>query len=118
MNKKYIYKKPTEEMIQNAIDSGWKREDAERGYTIFDFDGTGLLEIERIEDVYDCAFGYDVVNESCAVEAERSGYCKIIPVEELPARMIYAGASRRWYGWVDTPENRKKIEDYFKAQNL
>ena len=39
-----MYKKPSEEMIALAMDYGWSKEEAERGYTIFNFDGTGLLE--------------------------------------------------------------------------
>lgn len=105
------YVKPNQKQIENAIECGWSMEAAERGYEIFDFDGLGLLEVEAIGDVYfDTDEGYD--DEACAHEAERSGYCKIIPVDELPDPFTIEGISRRWFGWVDTPENRKAIWDY------
>lgn len=102
------YVKPTKEQIEWAIKDGWPRESAERGYDIFDFDGTGILEIEAIADVYlSCGSdeGYD--DDACSIEAERSGFCKIIPVDELPENF-----DRRYFGWIDTPENRKAIKEY------
>jgi len=109
-----MYKKPSEEMIALAMDYGWSKEEAERGYTIFNFDGTGLLEIEAIGDVFGNADdSYDVDDEDCAREAERSRFCTIIPVDELPSEMLYLGDNRRYYGWVDTPENRKNISLFF-----
>lgn len=107
-----MYKKPTEEMISNAVDNGWSKEDAERGYAVFDFNRTGLLEIEKIDAVF-TGTDYDVTDEDCAKEAEKSGFCKIIPVDELPENM----ADKRKYGWVDTPENRKNIRKFFADQN-
>lgn len=108
-----MYKKPTEEMILNAIENGWSREEAERGYAIFDFDQTGLLQIEKIDSVFSGTGieEYDnITDEDCAREAEKSGFCKIIPVSELPENM-------RWYGWVDTPENRENIRKFFADPN-
>lgn len=106
------YKYPTEEGIKFAMEYGWTREQAERGFEIFDFDGLGLLEIEAICDCYPDG---DYDDEAAAKEAERIGYCKIIPVNELPDPFIINGASRRYYGWVDTPENRKQIENFVKV---
>lgn len=105
------YVKPTKEQIEFAVGEGWSREAAERGYDIFDFDGTGMLEINAIGDVY-LSINEDYDNEAydddaCAYEAERSGFCKIIPVDELPQNF-----DRRYFGWIDTPENRKAIQDY------
>ena len=82
-------------------------------------------EINRIDDVFfafdDIRFYsdgfYDVTDEDCAIEAERSGFCKIIPVEELPKNMVYNGNDRRYFGWIDTPENRRRISEFFKEQN-
>lgn len=108
-----MYVKPTKEGIEWAIAEGWSREDAERGYTIFDYDGLGICQIEAIGDCYPTSEpddGYD--DEACAYEAERSGYCKIIPVDELPENFEANGHSVRWFGWVDTPENRKAIDKY------
>ena len=109
-----MFEKPTQEGIKWAMNEGWSREHAERGYDIFDHDGTGLLEINRIDAVY---VGFDdgftaVDDEDCAREAERTGFCKIIPVEELPENFEINGDSARWFGWVDTEENRKAIADY------
>lgn len=115
-----MYIKPTEKMIIEGVKLGWTREESERGYVICDFDGTGLLEIERLDDVVlntDDERYYDVMDEDCAIDAERSGFCKIIPVEELPKNMIYDGNDRRYFGWIDTPVNRKRISEFFKEQN-
>lgn len=114
-----MYFKPTKEMILEGLECGWTKEESERGYVICDFDGTGLLEIERLDDVFLSATDEkycDVMDEDCAIEAERSGFCKIIPVEELPNPMMYDGSDRRYFGWVDTPENRERIRNFFKSK--
>ena len=105
------YNYPTEKGIKIALDCGWTEEEAKRGFTIIDFDGTGMLEIEAITDCY--PYG-DYDDDEASKEAEKIGYCKIIPVDELPDPFIYDGNSRRYFGWIDTPENRKAIEDYCK----
>lgn len=102
------YVKPTKRQAEFAVSRGWSREEAERGYTIVDYDGTGMLEINAISDVYLYVGdddGYD--DDACAIEAERSGFCKIIPIDELPKNF-----DRRYFGWIDTPENRKAIQEY------
>ena len=104
------YKKPTKEGIEFAIENGWHREEAERGYTIFNFDGLDLFEIEAICDCYPDG---DYDDDAAAHEAERTGFCKIIPVDELPDPFIISELSRRYFGWVDTPENRKAIWEYY-----
>ena len=106
---------PTEEGIKFAIEQGWSKEQAERGFEIFDFDGLDLLEIEAIGDCYPDQI-YD--DEAAAREAERTGYCKIIPVNELPDPFIIDEISRRYFGWVDTPENRKRIESFTKENHM
>ncbi len=115
-----MYIKPNEEMKKVGIEEGLSGLDVMRGYGIFDFDQTGLLEINR----YDCMYvgtgidEYDdVTDEDCAIQAEKCGYCKIIPVDELPENMMYEGESRRYFGWVDTPENRENIRKFFADQN-
>lgn len=105
-----MYKKPTEYGIKNAMECGWTKEQAERGYDIFNYDGLNLYEIEAIGDCYpdDC---YN--DDEWVREAEKSGYCEIIPIEELPEKFIrYDGLNLRWFGWVDTPENRENIKKY------
>ena len=115
-----MYIKPTKKMVLEGLECGWTKEESERGYVICDFDGTGLLEIERLDDVFLSTAAderyCDVMDEDCAIEAERSGFCKIIPVEELPKNMIYDGNDRRYFGWIDTPENRKAIFAYCGIQ--
>ena len=112
------FTKPTKEGIDIAIDEGWNKESAKRGYGIFDYDCTGMLEVEAIcacypTDEYEKNLeDGEKFDEVCAHEAERTGLCKIIPVEELPENFEHDGNSLRWFGWVDTPENRKAIEKY------
>ena len=113
-----MYKKPTECGIKNAMECGWTKEQAERGYEIFDYDGTGLLIIEAIQDCYpdgDCD-DYDA-----SVEAERSGFCKIIPCWELSREyekcfILNDCDASLWFGWVDTSENREAIRRYCKKE--
>ena len=85
-----------------AIVADWGPDVVNRGYDIFDWGGTGLLQIERIDEVN--AFYGD---EQAARAAVNKGFCKIIPISELPENF-----SERYYCWVDTPENRKMIERY------
>ena len=110
------YVKPTKEQIEYAVnEEKYEREVAERGYTIVYFDFTDMCEIQALAAVF-MAIDEDgdliapdnqCDDEDCAIEAERSGFCKIIPVDELPENF-----DRRYFGWVDTPENRKAIQEY------
>lgn len=109
-----MYHKPTEKHIKYAIKEGWEREEAERGYTIFSLGDNGPLHVERIDDAY--SPNDDIDDEDCAKEAEKNGYCKIIPVSELPVVMYYMGRDLRFFGWVDTPENREHIKRFFSEQ--
>ena len=74
-----------------------------RGYDIFDFDGTGMLEIEKIDEMN----MFD--SDKDAVEQAIKDGIKIIPVEELPENF-----DRKYLGWIDTPENRETIKRYCK----
>ncbi len=71
------------------------------GYGIFDFEGTGMLEIEKIDS--DNKFRSD---KEAVRQAIKDGI-KIIPIEDLSENF-----DRRYLGWIDTPENRKCIEEY------
>lgn len=95
-----------EEMIDDAIKE-WGIEKVNKGYDIFDFDGTGLLEIEEI-GATDAFGGSD---DRAAEEAIADGI-KVIPTYELPKNF-----DRSYIGWIDTPENRKAIEDYCSKDN-
>lgn len=74
-------------------------------YEITDFDGTGMLEIER----YDAAKMFE--DDETAVQQAIKDGVKLIPIEELPENF-----ERRYLGWIDTPENRKTIADYCKRK--
>lgn len=91
--------RPTQRMVD--IHSDYWGEWAKYGYAPFDFDGTGLIEIEMINDME--IFNGD---EEAVEQAIKDGF-DIIPVDELPDNF-----DRNYLGWVDTPENRKAIEGY------
>lgn len=110
-----MYRKPTDEGVMFAMDYGWSKEEAERGYTIFEFENLGLLELDRIDVCY-CFDDDDVTDEDCARHAAETGFCKIIPIDELPKDMMYEGYDRRYYGWIDTDDNRKRLNDFFNKE--
>lgn len=88
------------EEIKEIVD-GWSADVCNKGYDIFDYDGTGMLEINRIDDVF--AFESD---EDAVEQAIKDGV-KMIPIEELPENF-----DRRYLGWIDTEENRNAIKNY------
>lgn len=90
--------------IAEEVDN-WGVENCNRGYEIFDFDGTGMLEINKIDVL--CVFEDD---EEATKQAIKDGI-KIIPVDELPKNF-----DRKYLGWIDEPENRKAIEEYCKDE--
>lgn len=71
------------------------------GYGVFDFDGTGMLEIQKIDEL-----NIFETDEEAVEQAIKDGI-KIIPIEELPKNF-----DRKYLGWIDTEENRKAIYDY------
>ena len=75
----------------------------EYGYDIVNFDGTGMLEIQKIDEK-----NMFMTDEEAVEQAMKDGI-KIIPVEYLPENF-----DRRYLGWIDTAENRKCIEEYCK----
>lgn len=95
-----------EEMIDDAIYT-WGIEKVNKGYDIFDFDGTGMLQIEEINDTD--AFNCD--DEAAVRQAILDGV-KIIPIEELPSNF-----DRKYLGWIDTPDNRQRIKEYCSENN-
>lgn len=86
--------------VETAVED-WTVAVCNRGYEIFDFDGTGMLEINKVD-----AVGAFKDDEEAVEQAIKDGL-KVIPVEELPENF-----ERRYLGWIDTPENRKAIQDY------
>ena len=85
------------------IVNDWGADDCNKGYAIFDYNCTGLLELCKIDDVD--AFDTDY---EASVEAEKDGI-KIIPVEELPDDMPDGMEHGRW---IDTEEDRKNIIEF------
>ena len=100
------YKYPAEVEVAILLDEGYSILQSVLGFGIFNYNGYGLLNVESIG-----AFNYD---EDAAREAERIGYCKIIPVNELPYNFYIDGRDVRFFGWVDNPDNRKSIKEYTK----
>lgn len=94
-----------EDDIREIVES-WGVEQTNAGYGVFDFDGTGLLEVEAIGEIG--AFAYD---DDAVVAAVADGM-RFIPVAELPVNF-----DRRYLGWLDTPENRAAIKRYCDADN-
>lgn len=88
------------EVIEDIVDE-WGIEDCNKGYSIFDYDNTGMLHIEKIDDV--AAFESD---DEATKQAIKDGI-KIIPIEELPENF-----DEKYLGWIDTEENKKAIKEY------
>lgn len=89
-----------EEQIEYIVGE-WGAEAVNKGYSVFDYDGCGILAIERIDEVD--AFADD---EEAVAKAIEDGM-KVIPVDELPENFPY-----KWLGWIDTKENRKAIAEF------
>lgn len=77
------------------------------GYGIFDFDGTGMLQIEKT------ATSNRFADDEEAVEQAIKDGVKIIPVADLPENF-----DRKYLGWIDTEENRNRIANYCNRANL
>lgn len=94
-----------EERIKEIVED-WGVDAVNKGYELFTAIGNPfhIAEIERIDDVD--AFADD---EEAVQQAIKDGI-KIIPVEELPENF-----ERRYFGWVDTPENRQAIERWCES---
>lgn len=100
----YVY--PTEEEVSILLSVGWSILQSVLGFEVFDYNGYNLLGIESIGELNP--------DDVAAKEAERIGYCKIIPVDELPYNFYIDGYDARYFGWVDTPDNRRAIKEYCK----
>ena len=100
-----MYVKPLKEEIREAMQWGWKRKEAERGWIVScSHTKYGLLDcIERIDDIY---YNTDVTDEDCAKEAAKHGY-PIIPIEDLPTDFPLKA-----YVFLDNPHNREVLSNY------
>ena len=61
---------------------------------------------KRLGMIKNGAIEYCSDDYAAVAQAIKDGI-KFIPVEELPENF-----DRRYLGWIDTPENRKHIEEY------
>ena len=109
------YTPPTTEGIGYAILDGYTADAAIRGYTVMElFIGKfSIQKIERIDVAYNDIKRLNLNppdDEDCARHAKKTGFAKIIPVEELPDGFEY----KEFY-WIDTPENREKIRQAVKV---
>ena len=81
-----MYRRPTDEELQSSLEEGDLEEigdEERRGYGIFTRSAMGCDELTRLDP---CYYNEPMPSdEDCAMEAERSGFCRIIPVNELPA---------------------------------
>lgn len=91
--------------IQDLVE-GWGIDQTNAGYGIFDFDGTGMLQLEAIDEI--AAFECDAE----AVKVAIANGMNFIPVADLPINF-----DRRYLGWLDTPENRAAIKRYCDNDN-
>ena len=72
-----------------------------KGYFECDFDGTGMIEIQKDDSMT------KFKNDEEAVKRAIKDGIKIIPIDELPNNF-----DRKYLGWVDTLENRETIMKY------
>ena len=91
-----------EEWVESIV-LDWGAENCNKGYAIFHYEGTELLELCAINDVD--AFTYDA---QAAAEAKNEGI-NIIPQDELPEAMPFG---MQYHQWIDTAENRENIAAY------
>ena len=107
------------ELMSQEDYKGWSKEDVaeeiqdfsdeqiNKGYDVFDFDGTGMLEILRLD-----ALNTFKDDQTAVSQAIKDGV-KIIPVNELPDNF-----DRRYLGWIDKKENRKAIKEYCEKSQI
>lgn len=96
--------KGSDESVKSLV-KYWGTKTCERGYIASDYDGLGILCIETVIDL-----GRFVNDTEATKQAVKDGV-KIIPIHELPNNIP---EDMRFFGWVDTPENRKKIQKEFE----
>ena len=93
-------KRPTVQQIKFGKNEGWSGFELSHGYGVFQ-EADGMFGIERID-----AMGTFSDDDEAARTAAEDGL-PIIPENELPETFEY-----RWFGWIDTPENRQRIREH------
>ena len=94
-----------EEEVECAV-GDWGADVCNKGYDIFDYDGTGLLELCKIDELE-----VFVDDARAAKQAKKDGI-KIIPKNQLPKNMP---SDMKYHKWIDTDENRQNIIKYCEA---
>lgn len=95
-----------EEWVESIV-CDWGSKNCNKGYAIFNYDGTEVLELCKIDDVD--AFADD---GQAAIQARKEEGIKIIPRNELPKEILDDVIS--YHQLIDTEENRKNIVEYCK----
>lgn len=82
----------------------WGVQICEKGYSQFNYDGTGLMCIERIDalDIF--------ADDTEATEQAIDDGVKIIPIDELPKSMP---SNMKFLGYIDTPKNRLRLKELY-----
>lgn len=93
-------KRPTVRQIKLGQNEGWGGFELSHGYGVFQ-SIDGMYSIERID-----AMGTFNCDEEASRAAAEDGL-PIIPENELPEAFEF-----RWFGWIDTPENRQRIHEH------
>lgn len=103
IEKEILYRKPNEAEYNLALAEYEDTELAGILYNTMSFynNGEGMEEIEPKWAIWDMPV------YACAKHAVETGRYKIIPTDKLPKDFPY-----KYYGWIDTPENRHKIALY------
>ena len=99
-NLRTTVKRPTARQIKAGKEEGWGGFELSHGYGVF-LTRDRMYEVEMISDM-----GTFDDDEEAARAAAEDGL-PIIPENELPEAFEY-----RWFGWIDTPENRQRIHEY------
>ena len=89
------------QLILLGVQEKLHNEEESRGYAIVDYEGTGMLEVQKLDGCN--KFETD---EQAVMQAIKDGIV-LIPVSDLPYNF-----DRRYLGWVDTPANRNAILKY------
>lgn len=97
-------KRPTAEQIAAGKEEGYQGFELATGYVVSEFGSTGMYEINAVDAMQ------TFEDDAEAVSAAMADGLPVIPEEELPENF-----DRRYLGWIDTPENRKRIEVYTDA---
>lgn len=92
--------KNNEDAVREVVEQ-WGADLCNKGYAEVQTTDNGVFEINKIDDV-----GAFMSDKAAAEKAAKDGV-KLIPVDELPENL-----TRRHFGYIDTPENRRLLAEY------